>query len=144
MKTAITPTLEDYLEAILHIVKKSKVARSMEIAEKLKVKRPTVTVALRSLAEKGLINYAPRSYVTLTVEGEKIAQNIDRKHNVLKAVFTDILGLSKKQAEESACRMEHGMTSAVHHRMTDLVKAVRSDKQLAKNLNAAVRSVRGK
>jgi DtxR family Mn-dependent transcriptional regulator len=56
-KIALTSTLEDYLEAIYQISNVNKVARSMDIAEHLKVKRSSVTVALQSLAEKGLINY---------------------------------------------------------------------------------------
>ena len=70
---SLSPTLEDYLEAIYQISLFNKVARSMEIADKLNVKRSSVTVALRSLADKGLINYQARSYVTLTDNG------LDRK-----------------------------------------------------------------
>ena len=47
---SLSPTLEDYLEAITRSLF-NKVARSM-IADKLNVKRSSVTVALRSLADE--------------------------------------------------------------------------------------------
>ena len=40
---SLSPTLEDYLEAIYQISLFNKVARSMEIADKLNVKRSSVT-----------------------------------------------------------------------------------------------------
>ena len=68
--------MEDYLEAILALERLHKVARAKDIAERLKVKRGTVTGALKSLAEKGMINYTPYSYITLTPKGSEIASEI--------------------------------------------------------------------
>ena len=110
---ALSPNLEDYLEAILQISSMNKVARSMEIASRLNVKRSSVTVALRSLAEKGLINYEVRSFVTLTDKGLDAAKCIDRRHHILLDFFISILGLSYEEANKTACSMEHGMTSDV-------------------------------
>ena len=58
---ALSASLEDYLEAIFHIVAEKKVARAKEIAEALQVSRPSVTGALHALAERGLVNYARSS-----------------------------------------------------------------------------------
>ncbi len=134
----LTATLEDYLEVILNIVSKHKVARSMEIAEKLNVRRPTVTVALRALAEKGLINYTPRSYITLTDQGEKIAQCVDKRHHVLRDFFTDVLMLQEEEAEEAACRMEHGMNTEVCKSVMSLLRAAEKDQEFAGALRGAV------
>jgi len=123
----LTPALEDYLEAIFQISKKHKVARSMEIADFLKVKRSSVTIALRSLADKGLINYQVRSYVTLTDTGLKIAQCVDKRHHILHDLFTRVLGLADSVANIAACRMEHGMTSDVCRKMTALLKTLKKD-----------------
>ncbi len=123
----LSPTLEDYLEAIFQISAMNKVARSMEIADKLNVKRSSVTVALRSLAEKGLINYEARSFVTLTEEGLGTARCIDRRHHVLKEFFTGILGLSEEDADKTACSMEHGMSSEVCRKMGALMDAMQKE-----------------
>lgn len=66
--TALTATLE----AIFNIVRRHKVARSKEIADSLKIKRPTVMVALRALAQKGYINqesFSSRLYNNLALIG---------------------------------------------------------------------------
>lgn len=123
----LTPALEDYLEAIFQISRKHKVARSMEIADFLKVKRSSVTTALRSLADKGLINYQARSFVTLTNEGLKIAQCVDKRHHILHDLFTRVLGLADSVANAAACRMEHGMTSDVCRKMTAMLKTLKKD-----------------
>jgi DtxR family Mn-dependent transcriptional regulator len=134
----LTSTLEDYLEVIFNIIATSKVARSMEIADKLNVKRPTVTVALRSLADKGLIHYEPRSFVTLTDEGKRIAHCIDQRHHILRDVFIEIFGLSSDDAEEAACKMEHGMSTLLCKKVTSLLNSVREDKQFAQKIKAKI------
>lgn len=135
---ALTPTLEDYLEAIFQISRKHKVARSMEIADFLKVKRSSVTIALRSLADKGLINYQVRSFVTLTDEGQKIAQCVDKRHHILHDLFTGVLGLTDNVANTAACRMEHGMTSDVCRKMTALLKTLKKDSFMSDKVLAGI------
>ncbi len=134
-KIVLSPTLEDYLEAILQITAKHQVARSMEIAEKLHVKRSSVTVALRSLADKGLINYQVRSFVTLTESGLKAAKCVDKRHHILHDVFTDILNLPEDDADAAACAMEHGMTENVCRKMTALLMAFKNNNQDTKKVS---------
>lgn len=126
--SSLSPTLEDYLEAILNISSMNKVARSMEIADKLNVKRSSVTVALRSLAQKGLINYKARSFITLTDRGYATAKCIARRHHLLFEFFTDILGLSQEEADKTACSMEHGMSQEVCRKMTALLKVMKENR----------------
>ncbi|MBW2618996.1 MAG: metal-dependent transcriptional regulator [Deltaproteobacteria bacterium] len=105
----LSASLEDYLEAIYHIQSTHRVARAKEIAEALKVSRGSVTGALKSLAEKGLVDYSPYSYVTLKAEGEAIAREIIRRHGILKQFFTELLQLAPETAEANACRVEHAV-----------------------------------
>lgn len=135
---SLTPTLEDYLETIYRICEFNKVARSMEIADRLNVKRSSVTVALRSLAEKGLINYQARSFVTLTEDGLNTAKCVDKKHNTLLDIFTTVFGISQDDADKTACEMEHGMTSLVCKKMNSLLKALRDDQEMAGKLAKAI------
>ncbi len=131
---SLSPTLEDYLEAIYQISLFNKVARSMEIAEKLNVKRSSVTVALRSLADKGLINYQARSYVTLTDNGLNAARCVDKKHHILFDLFVKLLGMSESDADKAACGMEHGMTSEVCKKMSALMNALNNDQSLTEKM----------
>lgn len=98
---------EDYLEEIYNQVLKKGYANVTEIASALNVKKGSVTGALCSLAEKKLINYAPYSKITITDEGEKFAKNILQKHESLSEFFMYVLNLTKEEASEHACKMEH-------------------------------------
>jgi DtxR family Mn-dependent transcriptional regulator len=82
------------------------------------VKGPSVTSALRSLAEKELVNYAPYDIITLTDKGERVARDIDRRQKVLRSFLTQVLALNPLLAEENARKMEHSMAPVVLNRLT--------------------------
>ena len=86
-KKRLSPSLEDYLEAVLELVRSGKVARVRDIARRLKVGMPSVSIALRALAERGLVNYDPYELVTLTEHGQRLGREIDRRHHVLGKFF---------------------------------------------------------
>ncbi len=108
----LSESLEDYLETILELQTNKTVARSKDIAEKLDIKRGSVTGMLKKLASQELINYEPYGYVTLTPKGEAIAKEIEKRHSVFKEFLFKHIGVDEKTADETACRMEHSMNSA--------------------------------
>lgn len=99
--------MEDYLEAILNLTNESNFARSKDIAKSLGVSQASVTGALRVLKKKGLANYKPYDYVTLTEPGRAAAAEIATKHNILKSFFVDVLGVESDVAQQAACKAEH-------------------------------------
>lgn len=117
----LSENLEDYLETILELEKTQKVARVKDIAEMRGVLRGSVTGALKSLAEKGLINYEPYSFITLTRKGTAVAGEINRRHRVIKNFLTHVLQLDPQIAEDNACRMEHAMDRAAVDRMVAFI-----------------------
>ena len=106
-KKILSASLEDYIEAIYHIIEEKLVARSKEIATRLGVSRASVTEALRALARKGMINYAPYEAITLTSKGKKAAKDVIFRHTSLQRFFTEVLALDPEIAELGACRIEH-------------------------------------
>ena len=115
--TTLSPSLEDYLEAILLAVRKSRVARVRDIAKRLNVGMSAVTAALKALAKQELINYEPYQFITLTDRGREVANEISSRHRVLREFFTDVLGLDDETAEANACRMEHAADEALLDRL---------------------------
>lgn len=97
---------EDYLEAILIISNEKKVVRNIDIARHLEFSKPSVSIALKKLKEKGLIEIDGDNLVTLTKEGLEIAEKTYQKHLGITRVLIS-LGVDKKIAEKDACRMEH-------------------------------------
>jgi len=116
-KPSLTESMEDYLEAILALERSNKVARAKDIAERLQVQRGTVTGALKTLAERGLINYAPYSFITLTPQGSAVAREINRRHQVIRNFLTEVLRIPPETAETTACRMEHVVEGMVLDRL---------------------------
>jgi len=121
---ALTASLEDYLEAIFHIIAEKEAVRPKEIAKRLKVSNPSVTGALRALAEKGLINYAPYDVITLTPTGKTAAKDVVRRHEVLRDFFVKVLAVDEPTADKAACEMEHSIPGIILDRFIQFVEFV--------------------
>jgi len=124
-ETALSESLEDYLETILELQTNNTVARSKDIAEKLDIKRGSVTGMLKKLAAQELINYEPYGYVTLTSKGEKIAKEIEGRHIVLKDFLFRLVGVDEETADQTACRMEHAMNAATFKKFKTFISSIK-------------------
>lgn len=121
----LSASLEDYLEVIFHLEKSNRVARAKDIADQMNVQRASVTGALKALAGRGLINYSPYSYITLTPAGRSIAEDIIRRHETLKDFFVTALQLTPAEAEANACRVEHAIDPMAIDRLVRFVKFIK-------------------
>ncbi len=119
---ALTASMEDYLEAIYHIVRKKQAARAKDIARRLAVNNSSVTGALRTLSEKGFINYAPYDVITLTPKGHKHAEDVVRRHEALMDFFTKVLCVDEAEASDAACKMEHAVSRTILNRLIRFVE----------------------
>lgn len=118
---AVSTSTEDYLEAIFRLITEKGAARVRDIAERLSVHKSTVSWTLKSLAEKGLVNYSRYEITTLTQAGQEIAEDVLRRHHVIHQFLSEVLGVDDSVAEANACRMEHIVDPAVLERLTLLV-----------------------
>lgn len=116
---SLSASLENYLEAIYLIIEKKKVARSKDIAKRLEINRSSVTGGLQALRGRGLINYEPYEFITLTEAGRKIAASVVHRHNTLKRFFVDVLSIDEEEADQAACRMEHGISKGIANRLME-------------------------
>ena len=129
MTLRLSESLEDYLEAISELIAVDGHAHTKEIAEKLDVKMPSVTAALRQLDKMGCIIYNTHYPVQLTAAGKEIADQVVRRHQILKKFFGEILGLHPEKASETACRLEHAVDEETIERFILFSEAIekRSD-----------------
>ncbi len=118
--TKLTTSLEDYLEAILFLEEKNRVARVKDIADFLSVQMPSVTGALKTLRTKDLVEYERNSFINLTKEGMKIAKSIRKKHDILHGFLKDILLLPEDIADDEACKIEHSIDQSTAQRISNL------------------------
>ena len=68
--------------------------------------KPSVSIAMHKLEDKGYINMDKTGVITLTDEGYKRATAVYERHKVLSTFLMQI-GVSKETALEDACEIEH-------------------------------------
>ena len=102
----IHQSAEDYLEAILRLRLQRGNVRSIDVVADLHYSKPSVSVAMKKLRESGHVEMDENGYLTLTEQGEAIAQRIYERHQVLTGMLT-ALGVDEQTAAEEACRIEH-------------------------------------
>jgi len=116
---------EDYLEAILHIVRKKGYARVGDIAKHLGCSAATVTEMFGRLGERNLVNYEKYGGVTLTEAGKRIGQEVDRRHKLIKS-FLQLLGVPEEIADEDACEIEHSIHPETLEKLQSFIDRVKA------------------
>ena len=97
---------EMYLETILILKNQNEYVRSIDIAHTRDFSKPSVSRAIKLLKESQLIVVDDKGYIDFTDEGRRIAEKVYGRHQILTEFLVSI-GVSVKQAEEDACRIEH-------------------------------------
>jgi DtxR family Mn-dependent transcriptional regulator len=120
----LSASLEDYLETIYHIVHRKGAARPKDIVEELGVNSSSVTGALKALAAKGMVNYAPYDIVTLTRDGDSVAEEVVRRHEALRDFFIKVLSIQPGTADNAACKMEHAVPREIVDRLIQFAEYV--------------------
>lgn len=102
-------SLEDYLETILLLQKRTGQVRSIDIATEMNFSKPSVSVAMKNLREKGYITMADNGYITLTESGLQRAESVLERHTLLSDWLISI-GVSRETALADACKVEHDLS----------------------------------
>ncbi len=102
-------SLEDYLETILMLQKKNGCVRSIDIANEMNFTKPSVSIAMKNLREKGYILMADNGFITLTEVGRQRAESVLERHTILSDWLISI-GVREDIALEDACRVEHDLS----------------------------------
>jgi DtxR family Mn-dependent transcriptional regulator len=139
---ALSESLQDYLEAVYWLVQRDRVARMKEIAAMLGVGKSSVTGAARALAERGLVNYGPYQFVTLTEEGEALGRELVGRHRVLKRFLMEVLAVPEAEAEAVGCKMEHAIRGDVLDRFVRFLDFVKRRAAVDGSWGAAFRRFR--
>lgn len=106
---AILESGETYVEAIYVLSLESDKVRGKDISGYLGVTRPSVSRALNSLRERGLVKNEKSGYIKLTEGGLILAKHIYERHQLIRDHLIS-LGVDEKTAEEDACRIERFMS----------------------------------
>lgn len=116
-------SLEDYLETILILSRCLSAVRSIDVAAEMNFSKPSVSVAVKNLKNRGYITVSQEGHLSLTQEGQKIAESVYERHTLLTDWLVH-LGVDPKVAARDACRMEHDITSESYDAMKKCILSV--------------------
>ncbi len=109
MNMTIHKSAEDYLEAMLMLKQERGYIRSIDVAEKLGVTKPSVSYATKRLRESGYISFDPAGMILLLPPGLEIAERMYERHMLLTELLIG-LGVEPEIAREDACKIEHDLS----------------------------------
>ena len=118
--TELTPSQENYLLSV-RSCSLERPARLSELAEMNEVKMPSATRAVGNLARAGLVMHEPYGGVTLSPEGKRVADGLDRRRECVARLLVEVLGLSPESADKAAHRIEHALDDDVLNGLETLV-----------------------
>lgn len=107
---------EDYLEAVLKLREAKGQVRSIDVAGELGVTKPSVSVAMKKLREAGHIAMDESGLLSLTPQGEAVAQRIYERHRILTQLLMG-LGVDEATAAQEACKIEHHISDDTFQKM---------------------------
>jgi DtxR family Mn-dependent transcriptional regulator len=116
------PAFEEYCECIFELHEDDLEVIQARIAERLQVSRASVSQMIEKMSRAGLVN-AEGSRISLTIEGQNLAQQVVRRHRLAERFLTDILGLSWSAAHQEAGKWEHVISDDVEIAMNRVLGA---------------------
>ena len=114
------PPVEEYLETIFALEEEGIPVIQARLAERLGKAAPSVSEMLDRLEGDGLITRSSRR-ITMTAEGNALAEGVVRKHRLAERLLVDIIGLDWDKAHIEAGRWEHVISDDVEARLVVLL-----------------------
>lgn len=113
---------EDYLETILILQERKGYVRSIDVALELGYSKPSVSRAMGILKSDGYITVEPDGQIVLTKLGSLKAREIYDRHLLITKFLRDVLGVSEKNTEEDACKIEHVISHETYEKLNVFVE----------------------
>ncbi|MCG8573141.1 MAG: metal-dependent transcriptional regulator [Spirochaetes bacterium] len=140
MKSSLSSSMEDYLEAIYNLMLSEGKVRITDLSETLNVKKSSANSAIQKLKNLNMVNHERYENIKLTSLGEQEAKKIKAKHDMLLKFLADFLGVPVNQAMKDACKIEHAISNITFERLSKFIDFINqspnfSTKQWQKSFN---------
>ena len=109
------------MEAVL-ILQKQKgesAVRSVDLARHMGFSKPSISHAVGVLKSGGFLTVDGDGYLHLTDAGKEVAEKVYERHCILTAGLIN-MGVSPKQAEQDACRIEHAISDESFQKLREI------------------------
>jgi len=103
---------EEYLKAILIVVKRHGACRNVDVSNRLGVSKSSTCIAIKKLEQEGFVE-RDEWRVLLTPAGLELAEKLYEKDVFFTNWFKNI-GVSEKIAEADACKIEHAISEETY------------------------------
>lgn len=113
----ITHSVSHHLAAIAHLTERHGYARAVDVARHLDITRGSVSLALKSLKSRGMVQEDHNRFLILSDEGRRIVDQIRERRRLVRRLFEDVLGVDAELAETDACKIEHLLSDEVCERL---------------------------
>jgi Mn-dependent DtxR family transcriptional regulator len=80
---------------------------------------------LKSLKGRGLIVEDDNRFLSLSSEGEQLAQAVVKRKDLLLRFFNTVLGVGEEQAEIDACKTEHLLSAETTRKLEAFLDSVK-------------------
>jgi Mn-dependent DtxR family transcriptional regulator len=115
-----SPSEENYLEWIYRFSQRGPV-RPRDLANSLGITPPSVTKAVSSLVQKGLVRREAQGTLMLTAQGELLGKAVVRRDYCLTKLLVEILNMPSGLADQEVHRLEHVLSEDVLMRLEVLI-----------------------
>jgi len=117
MDLTITKSERETLKAIYRLTRDRADAQTGALADALGVAPGTVTMTVKRLAERQLLDHRPYHGVVLTESGRRLAIAAIRRHRIVERFLADMLGYAWNEADRLAGAFEHDLPQEVEDRI---------------------------
>ncbi|MBW8826087.1 MAG: metal-dependent transcriptional regulator [Acidobacteria bacterium] len=117
MDASITKSERETLKAIYRLTRDRHEAQTGALADALGVAPGTITMTVKRLAERGLVDHRPYHGVELTAPGRSAAVAAIRRHRIVERFLADMLGYAWNEADRLAGSFEHDLPQEVEDRI---------------------------
>jgi DtxR family Mn-dependent transcriptional regulator len=138
----LTHSAAHYLMAIKNLLTERGYARVTDVARELNITRGSCSISLKPLKQRGLVTVDENKFLSLSEEGRRLAELVERNDEVLQSFMTDVLGIDKDQAEIDACKIEHLLSIETSVKMAEFLKFIGRNQTVTKNFLKALREHR--
>ena len=96
------------------------------LARWLNVSPPAVTAAIKRLKRDDLIHVADQGEITLTPQGQAIANRVLNRHHLIERMLAEIFGMEWYKVHDEAEQLEHAVSEDFERRLQEKLGVGRS------------------
>jgi DtxR family Mn-dependent transcriptional regulator len=115
----ITISKENYLKAIAEAQSEGETVISASLARWLNVSPPAVTAAIKRLKRDDLIHVADQGEITLTAQGQAIANRILNRHHLIERMLAEIFDMEWYKVHDEAEQLEHAVSEDFERKLQE-------------------------